>query len=97
MKNSILHPENSCKNPFYEEKTILSDLKSNIQSMPLDICCFGHSFFRRGAEIHILRQDWVIQFQVSGKTGIITQDEKILMELGCILISSPGTPYNRNG
>ena len=77
----------------YEEKTILSDAKSNIHSMPLDIFCFGHSFFRRGAEIQILRQDWVVQYQISGKTEIITQDEKILMEPGSILISPPGTPY----
>ena len=81
------------KNPFYEEKTILSDVKSSIHSMPLDIFCFGHSFFRRGAEIPILRQDWIVQFQISGKTGIVAPDEKILMEPGGILVSPPGVPY----
>ena len=81
------------KKAFYEEKTILSDVKSNIHSMPLDIFCFGHSLFKRGAEIHILRQDWVLQFQISGKTEIITPEEKILMEPGCILVSPPGIPY----
>ena len=81
------------KRPFYEEKTILSDVKSHIRSMPLDIFCFGHSLFRKGAEIHILRQQWVLQFQISGKTTVITPDEKILLEPGSILISPPGTPY----
>ena len=78
---------------FYEEKTILSDVKSNIHSMPLELFCFGHSHFKKGAEIHILRQDWVLQFQISGKTAIITQEEKFMMEPGCLLISPPGTPY----
>jgi AraC-like DNA-binding protein len=81
------------KRPFYEEKTILSDVESNIRSMPLDVFCFGHSLFRKGAEIHILRQEWVLQFQISGKTTIISPDEKILLEPGSILISPPGTPY----
>ena len=81
------------KRDFYEEKTILSDVESNIRSMPLDVFCFGHSLFRKGAEIHILRQEWVLQFQISGKTTIITPDEKILLEPGSILISPPGTPY----
>ena len=81
------------RKPFYEEKTILSDLKSNIHSMPLDLFCFGHSFFRRGAEIQILRQDWVLQYQISGKTAIITPDETIHMEPGCLLLSPPKTPY----
>lgn len=81
------------KKPFYEEKTILSDLKSNLHSMPLDIFCFGHSFFRRGAEIPILRQDWILQFQISGKTKILTPDEKIHLEPGCVLLSPPGIPY----
>ena len=81
------------KKPFYEEKTILSDVKSNIHSMPLDLFCFGHSHFRKGAEIHILRKEWVFQFQISGKTAIITQDEKIQLEPGCMLISPPGTAY----
>jgi len=81
------------KRDFYEEKTILSDVESNIRSMPLDVFCFGHSLFRKGAEIHILRQEWVLQFQISGKTTIISPDEKILLEPGSILISPPGTPY----
>ena len=79
--------------PFYEENTILSDAGSDIRSMPLDVFCFGHSLFRKGAEIHILRQDWVLQFQISGKTAIIAPDEKILLEPGCVLISPPGTAY----
>ena len=81
------------KKPFYEEKTVLSDIKSSIHSMPLDIFCFGHSLFRKGAEIQILRQDWVLQFQISGKTEIITPDETIHMEPGCVLISPPGIAY----
>lgn len=81
------------KKPFYEENTTLSDAGADIQSMPLDVFCFGHSLFRKGAEIHILRQDWVLQFQISGKTTIIAPDEKILLEPGCVLISPPGTPY----
>ena len=81
------------KNGFYEEKTILSDLKSSIHGMPLDIFCFGHSFFRRGVELPILRQDWILQFQISGKTDILTPDEKIHMEPGCVLLSPPGIPY----
>ncbi|MBQ9503182.1 MAG: AraC family transcriptional regulator [Lentisphaeria bacterium] len=81
------------RRPFYDEETILSGSGADSHSMPLDIFCFGHSLFRRGAEIHIVRQDWIVQFQLSGKARIITRDEKILMEPGCLLISPPGVPY----
>ena len=81
------------KKTFYEENTILSDVKSDIHSMPLDIFCFGHSRFRSGAEIHISRQDWVLQFQISGQTEIITPEEKIHIDPGCILVIPPGIEY----
>ena len=61
--------------------------------MPLDLFCFGHSLFKRGTEIPILRQDWILQFQISGNTAIITPDETIHMEPGSILLSPPGIPY----
>ena len=81
------------KKALYEENTILSDMEAGIHIMPLDVFCFGHSLFKGGAEIHILRQDWVLQFQISGTTEIITQDEKILLEPGCVLVSPPRIPY----
>ena len=79
--------------PFYDEETLLSCSGADDHSMPLDIFCFGHSLFRRGAEIHIVRQAWIVQFQLTGKTQILTRDEKILMEPGDLLISPPGVPY----
>jgi len=82
--------------PFYDEETLLSCSGADDHSMPLDIFCFGHSLFRRGAEIHIVRHDWIVQFQLSGRTQILTRDEKILMEPGDLLISPPGVPYTYN-
>lgn len=79
--------------PFYEEDTVLSSSGTNYSSMPLDIFCFGHSLFKRGAEIHILRSEWVLQFQISGKTDILAGEEKILLEPGSMLVSPPETPY----
>ena len=81
------------KQQHYEEETILSGSGANNYSMPLDVFCFGHSLFKKGAEINIVRQDWIVQFQISGKTHIITKDEKILMEPGTLLITPPGVPY----
>ena len=79
--------------PFYEEETSLSTSTVGYSGMPLDIFCFGHSLFKQGAEIHIQRPEWVLQFQISGNTMIITQDERVLLEPGCALISPPETPY----
>ena len=94
MKNTIpLVRKFHVTHPFYEEKTRLAASDVSYSGMPLDIFCFGQSLFRKGAEIHIRRPEWVVQLQISGKTWIVTQDEKIHLEPGCVLITPPGTKY----
>ena len=81
------------KSAWYEEETILSSPADRGDGQILDLLAFGHSLFKAGAVLPITTGTWVIQYQLSGKAEIRSDEGNYLLHPGDILIVPPRTAY----